>query len=73
MADKQTHKTADKTDKTVESAEAADTKAVETAQDQGFIGVKVDPLPNSAYSLESGPDSPTILEQQEAVRKAAEG
>lgn len=29
----------------------------------GFIGEKVDPRPNEAYSLESGPDSPSPLEQ----------
>lgn len=46
--------------------------AVAEAQKAGFQGVKVDPFPNEAYSLESGPDSPTIpqtiaaLAQQEA-------
>lgn len=28
------------------------------ALEQGYAGTKVDPLPNEAYSLESGPDSP---------------
>lgn len=30
----------------------------DAAEEQGFLGTKVDPLPNSAYSLESGPDAP---------------
>lgn len=48
--------------------------------DKGYTGEKVDPLPNEAYSLESGPDSPSALEQAqtvmgqrtEALRKSAE-
>lgn len=39
----------------------------EDDQKQGFSGVKVDPLPNSAHSLESGPDAPTVAEQAAAV------
>lgn len=31
---------------------------VDEAEEQGFLGTSVDPEPNSAYSLESGPDSP---------------
>lgn len=30
--------------------------------EQGFHGVKVDPLPNEAYSLQTGPDSPRAVE-----------
>jgi hypothetical protein len=45
-------------------------KEVDKEQEQGYRGVKVDPLPNSAHSLESGPDSPTAAEQAEALRKA---
>lgn len=33
-------------------------KNVDAEQEQGFRGNKVDPRPNSDYSLESGPDSP---------------
>lgn len=40
------------------------------AEEQGFIGTKVDPLPNSAHSLESGPDSPTVVEQRKALAEA---
>jgi hypothetical protein len=40
-------------------------KKTEQAEEQGFIGTKVDPLPNSAHSLESGPDAPPV---HEAVR-----
>jgi len=45
----------------------ATTKSPETApvdvaagDDLGYIGVKVDPYPNSAHSLESGPDAPPL-------------
>lgn len=31
---------------------------IEEAHDAGFFGEKVDPHPNSAYTLASGPDSP---------------
>ena len=44
-------------------------KNVEADQEQGFHGEKVDPLPNSAHSLQSGPDAPTVREQAEAVKK----
>lgn len=37
-------------------------KEVDKEQEQGFRGTKVDPLPNSAHSLESGPDAPPIHE-----------
>lgn len=35
--------------------------AADEQTDQGYIGQKVDPLPNSAHSLESGPDSPQLV------------
>ena len=35
---------------------------VAKANDQGFIGQKVDPRPNEAYTLETGPDSPPAVE-----------
>jgi hypothetical protein len=44
--------------------------AFNKAQEQGFFGQKVDPLPNSAHSLESGPDAPTIQEQAAAAAEA---
>lgn len=31
--------------------------------EQGYLGQKVDPRPDSDYSLESGPDSPSAREQ----------
>lgn len=46
-------------------------KAVDQGQEQGYLGVKVDPLPNSAHSLESGPDAPTIAEQRAALNDDA--
>lgn len=36
-------------------------KAVDEEQEQGFVGEKVDPRPNSDHSLESGPDSPPAV------------
>lgn len=38
--------------------------------EQGYSGVKVDPLPNSAHSLESGPDAPSVAEQVAALKEA---
>lgn len=56
-----------------EKAAETSIKQVETefdkAQQQGFFGVKVDPLDNSAHSLESGPDAPTVAEQAAALAK----
>lgn len=37
-------------------------KKVDAEQEQGFLGTKADPRPNSDYSLESGPDSPSAVE-----------
>lgn len=37
-------------------------KNVEEAEQDGFIGRKVDPLPNSAHSLESGPDGVPLVD-----------
>lgn len=31
-------------------------------QEQGYLGTKVDPRPNSAYSMESGPKSPPAVD-----------
>ncbi len=45
-------------------------KIADTETEQGFRGQKVDPLPNSEYSLESGPDSPSAAEQAEALAEA---
>jgi len=39
---------------------------VDEETDDGYRGVKVDPLPNSAYSLESGPDSPSAFDEDAA-------
>jgi hypothetical protein len=46
-------------------------KTMSKEDEQGFRGVKVDPFPNSAHSLESGPDSPTVAETAAAVAKAS--
>jgi hypothetical protein len=36
---------------------------VDTAEDQGFLGQKVDPIADEEYSLQSGPDAPPVNEQ----------
>lgn len=38
--------------------------------EQGYRGVKVDPLPDSAHSLQSGPNAPTVAEQMKALKGA---
>lgn len=46
-----------------ESAAKGDAqKQVDDEQSKGYVGVKVDPRPNSAYSMESGPDSPPAVD-----------
>lgn len=35
---------------------------VDAEQERGYFGTKVDPRPNSDYSLESGPDAPSAVE-----------
>lgn len=62
---------ATKGDKAADKAQAQAEKVLDQEQAQGFRGTKVDPIDNEAYSLESGPDSPTILEQREALAAAA--
>lgn len=47
-------------------------KRADEAEAKGFIGVEVDPLPNSRYSLESGPESPSHDEQRQAAAKEEE-
>lgn len=42
-------------------------KLADEATAQGFIGTKVDPRDNSEHSLESGPESPSALEQHAAA------
>lgn len=44
-------------------------KVADAEQEQGFVGDKVDPLPNEAHSLESGPEAPTAAEQAAALAK----
>lgn len=62
-----------KPDKQADAGQAEMQKMADEATEQGFLGTKVDPLPNSAYSLESGPESPTIDEQREALAKDEKG
>lgn len=57
-------------EKAVAQSEEQVQAAVDEETEQGFRGTKVDPLPNEAYSLESGPDSPTPAEQRAALAEA---
>lgn len=36
-------------------------KQVDDAEAKGFFGVKVDPIPDSEYTLQSGPASPPAV------------
>lgn len=54
----------------VKDAGQAEVKsAFEEAQEQGYFGNEVDPTPNKEFSLQSGPDSPTVAEQRAALAK----
>ena len=55
--------------KPADAGQAEVQKTVDKAEEKGFLGQKVDPLPNSAHSLESGPDSPTIAQTRDAMAK----
>lgn len=37
---------------------------VDKEEDQGFRGVKVDPVPNEEYTLTTGPSSPSYFEDE---------
>lgn len=51
---------------------AAEVQAkVNEAEEKGYVGTSPDPFPNSAYSLQSGPDSPTAEETRQALATAA--
>jgi len=43
---------------------------VDEETEKGYRGTKVDPLPNSAYSLASGPDSPNLPDDRTRVDQA---
>lgn len=63
--------TAPKKDEDLGQAEVQ--KAVDTAEEQGYLGTKVDPLPNSAHSLASGPDAPPLHETDTRIDIADAG
>lgn len=51
---------------TTKATQEAVTEKVDGDQERGYCGVKVDPRPNSDWSLASGPDSPPAIEDPEA-------
>lgn len=55
---------ATQTKKSADAGQAEAQKLTDQAEEKGYIGNKVDPLPNSAHSLESGPDSPSVHEAE---------
>ena len=58
--------------KKTDDAGAAEVQAkTDEAEEKGYIGTTPDPFPNSAYSLKSGPDSPTAAEIRQALASAA--
>lgn len=68
MANEPKPKTTTDDEQKTRSADASDDlgqaevqQRIQQEQAQGYVGAKVDPLPNSAHSLESGPDAPPIV------------
>ena len=61
MAEKDTSKAKDD----VGQAEVQSTR--DKAREQGYEGVSSSPIPNSAFALTTGPDSPSAAEQHLAV------
>lgn len=53
-----------------DAGQAQAEKTVQTEEEQGFRGVEVDQTPNKEFSLQSGPDSPTVADQRAAAREA---
>lgn len=47
--------------KTQDHGEAEVQKKEDAAEDKGFIGQEVDPIPDKEYSIQSGPESPTVV------------
>lgn len=59
------------TRKTDDQGQAEVQQAADEATEKGYIGTTPDPFPNEAYSLKSGPDSPSAAETSTAMREAA--
>ncbi len=55
--------------KSTDAGQAEVQKNVDKEQEQGFRGREVDPLPNSAHSIASGPEAPTAAEQRAALKE----
>lgn len=48
----------DEAEATVDTASKEVQARFDREQEQGYVGIKVDPTPDEAYALTSGPDSP---------------
>jgi hypothetical protein len=44
-----------------DAGQAEAQKLVDQETERGYVGAKVDPVPDEEYSLQSGPDSPTAV------------
>lgn len=53
-----------------DAGQAETQKLIDKAEEKGYIGETPDPRPNSAYSLESGPDSPGVTDAQPGPPRA---
>lgn len=61
----------DQKKKAADDAGQAEVQAkFDEAAEKGYFGTVPPGPPNEAYSLESGPDAPTQLEEREAAAKA---
>jgi hypothetical protein len=56
--------------KEADAGQAEVQKAVDDGQQKGYIGVQSDAFPNEAHSLKTGPDAPSVLEQNAAAAEA---
>jgi hypothetical protein len=52
-----------------ETSEAEVPASIDEAVDKGYIGDRVDPLDDDRYSLKTGPESPTAVEQAESLKE----
>ena len=55
-----------KAEKAVEQTAKEVQKTVDQVEERGYFGESPDPRPNSDYSLESGPDSPSAVQHDRA-------
>lgn len=57
---------------TVDVGQSEVQAVADEATAKGYFGTARDPFPNSAYSLESGPESPSAADAHRAIRDSKE-